>query len=124
MTLEDVAEIALRLPETVQDEPFGPDIDVYKVAGRIFVFRVLDTVRPRIALKCDPDLASLLRGQYAAVTPGHHLNKRHWNSVALDGSIPEDALWEMIQHSYERVIAKLPKATRARIAHELDSRTG
>jgi predicted DNA-binding protein (MmcQ/YjbR family) len=67
-------------------------------------------------LKCDPDLAAGLRARYAAVTPGYHLNKRHWNTVALDGSVPDEELLELIDHSYELVVARLSRAERKGLA--------
>jgi predicted DNA-binding protein (MmcQ/YjbR family) len=66
-----------------------------------------------ISLKCDPDLAIELRLQFAAVNPGYHLNKRHWNTVHLDGTIPDDDVVQMVTHSYQQVVAGLPKSVRA-----------
>ena len=68
-----------------------------------------------VTLKCDPDLALHLRVRCVAVRPGYHTNKRHWNTVDLDGSIEDDELREMIEHSYELVVSQLPRAKRARI---------
>ena len=65
-----------------------------------------------INLKCDPDAAVELRGQYPAITAGYHLSKRHWNTVMLDGSVPEDKLFDLIGHSYELVMAGLTRAER------------
>jgi len=112
MTSQEITDFALSFPETTEVHPFGPVPDVYKVAGRIFLFLIPEADRPRIALKCEPTLALLLREKYPAVTPGYHLNKVHWNSLELDGSIPDDELQEMIHHSFDQVVAKLPKAKR------------
>ena len=68
--------------------------------------------RRAVSLKCDPLLAAGLRARYAAVTPGYHLNKRHWNTVALDGSVPDEELTDLIDHSYEQVVARLTRAQR------------
>ena len=76
---------------------------------------VLETWSPEpgsVSLKCDPDLAVGLRRRYAAITAGYHLNKRHWNTVTLDGSVPEDELLDLIGHSYELVVASLSRAGR------------
>ncbi|WP_443034091.1 MmcQ/YjbR family DNA-binding protein [Streptomyces sp. CA2R106] len=115
VTPEQVAELALDLPETAEENPFGPGVDVYKVAGRIFAILSPDTDPPSVSLKCDPALSLHLRDRYPAVTPGYHLNKKHWNTVALDGTIPPDELDDLVAHSYSCVVAGLPKATRDRL---------
>ncbi|MFI0412465.1 MmcQ/YjbR family DNA-binding protein [Actinomadura sp. 3N508] len=96
----------------VEDYPFGDEVAVFKVAGRMFALVPLGSAEESISLKCDPDLAVDLRGRYPAITAGYHLNKRHWNTVTLDGSVPEDELLELIDHSYELVVARLTKAQR------------
>src|SRR5690606_9566295 len=78
----------LALPEAEETFPFGPDVVVYKVRGKIFALALLDDVPPRLNLKCDPDRALELRDRYPGITPGYHMNKRHWNTVRLDGSVP------------------------------------
>jgi predicted DNA-binding protein (MmcQ/YjbR family) len=113
---EDVERVALELPETVVDHAFGPETNVYKVAGKVFGIMVPTDDPPRVTLKCEPSLALELRAQFPAVTPGYHTNKRHWNTVTLDGTVPDDEVREMIEHSYERVVATLPKAVRTRLA--------
>jgi len=90
--------------------PFGPDTLVFKVGGKMFALTSLNTPPLWVSLKCDPELAELLRAKYDAVEPGYHLNKRHWNSVCLDGSVPEEVVAELIDHSYELVIKGLRKA--------------
>jgi predicted DNA-binding protein (MmcQ/YjbR family) len=110
-----IAELARGLPETTEENPFGPQVDVYKVAGKVFAILSAHEQPPTVALKCDPDLALHLRDHYPAVTPGYHLNKKHWNSVALDGSIPPDEIDELVEHSYSCVVAGLPKAARDRL---------
>lgn len=116
MTPEDVARVALGLPESVLDHPFGPDVNVYKVAGKVFAILEPAGDPPQVTLKCDPSLALELRAQFPGVVPGYHTNKRHWNTVVLDGSVPADEIREMVEHSWERVVATLPKAVRARLA--------
>ncbi len=108
----------LQRPEAIEDFPFGPDVYVYKVAGKMFATLGSDAGMSREAgigrmnLKCDPDEAEFLRTMFAAVLPGYHMNKRHWNTVALDGSIPRGEIERMIDRSYGLVVRSLPKAQR------------
>ena len=99
----------------VEDYPFGDGVAVYKVGGRMFALVSLDGDPGSVNLKCDPDLVLELRARYPAVRPGYHQDKRHWNTVELDGSIPESELREMIEQSYELVVSRLPRADRARL---------
>ncbi|HEX3781486.1 MAG TPA: MmcQ/YjbR family DNA-binding protein [Pseudonocardiaceae bacterium] len=115
MSPEQVAALALEFAEVTEERPFGPDNDVYKVAGKVFALLSAQEDPPRVSLKCEPSLAVHLREQYEAITPGYHLNKRHWNTVLLDGSVPAYEIAEMVEHSYLRVVAGLPKATRLRL---------
>jgi predicted DNA-binding protein (MmcQ/YjbR family) len=85
------------------------------VASKIFALAPLDEVPATANLKCDPDLALELRDRYEQVRPGHHMNKKHWNTVELDGGIPDPDLRKMIDHSYELVVKRLPKAARAKL---------
>lgn len=96
---------------TTEEFPFGDDVRVLKVMGKMFALIPLDDP-PRISLKCDPGWAELLRSAYPAVQPGYHLNKRHWNTVTSDGTIPDDEILEMIDHSYNLVVKGLKKADR------------
>jgi len=90
--------------------PFGPDVVVFKVGGKIFALAALDELPTTVNLKCDPDLALDLRDRYEEVRPGYHMNKKHWNTVELEAGIPDVELRKMIDHSYELVIKGLPKA--------------
>lgn len=99
-------------PGSVEDYPFGDEVAVFKVASRMFALVSLGRAPGSISLKCDPGLAADLRGRYAAITPGYHLNKRHWNTVMLDGSVPEAEVLELIDHSYDRVLAGLTRSQR------------
>ena len=94
--------------------PFGPENSVFKVAGKIFAISRLERAPSlRVSLKCEPGLAEQLRASHRAITPGYHLNKRHWNTFALDdGSIPDAMVRDMIEDSYDLIVAKLPKRTR------------
>lgn len=95
-----------------EEFPFGEDVLVFKVMGKMFALMNPDDVPPRINLKCDPERALELREQYEAVQPGYHMNKKHWNTVAPDGTIPDDLVRDLINHSYELVVASLKKADR------------
>jgi predicted DNA-binding protein (MmcQ/YjbR family) len=109
-----IAECSAK-PASVEDYPFGDQVAVFKVAGRMFALVLLGPPPGIVSLKCDPDLAAELRARYTAITPGYHLNKRHWNTVTLDGSVPDDELQELVDHSYELVVARLTKAERNRL---------
>jgi predicted DNA-binding protein (MmcQ/YjbR family) len=89
--------------------PFGPDNIVFKVGGKMFALLAFEEVPPRANLKCDPDLALELRDRYEQVEPGYHMNKKHWNTVVLDGVIPDGEIRKMIDHSYDLVVQSLPK---------------
>lgn len=112
ITAAHVTHFAMSLPGAVEDHPFGLTPDVYKVGGKIFAILSPDAEPPAVSVKCEPSLALELRERYEAVSPGYHLSKRHWNTVALDGDVPREALDEMIRHSYDLIVAKLPKADR------------
>jgi predicted DNA-binding protein (MmcQ/YjbR family) len=98
-----------------EEFPFDESNSVFKVAGKIFALSRLDGVPLRVSLKCDPDIAVQLRITYPAITGGYHLNKRHWNTVVLDGSVPVDLVRDMIEDSYDLVVAGLPRERRERL---------
>jgi predicted DNA-binding protein (MmcQ/YjbR family) len=115
MTRDEVLEVCEGLPGAVEDYPFGDEVAVFKVGGKMFALVLLTGSPGIVNLKCDPDLALELRARFPAVRPGYHANKRHWNTVELDGSVEDDELRAMIGHSYELVLRKLPKRERTRI---------
>jgi predicted DNA-binding protein (MmcQ/YjbR family) len=92
--------------------PFGPETSVFKVAGKMFALSALGADSLRVSLKCEPPLAEALRAAHEAVIPGYHLNKRHWNTVIIDGSLPEQMLADMVEDSYDLVVSALPAARR------------
>jgi predicted DNA-binding protein (MmcQ/YjbR family) len=102
----------LSLPGAEETFPFGPKTSVFKAGGRMFALSQLGADSLRVSLKCESDLAEALRGAHAAVLPGYHLNKRHWNTVVVDGSLPEDTIRDMTEDSYDLVVSKLPPAGR------------
>ena len=98
----------LSFPGSVETFPFGPDVSVFKVSGKMFALSQLDAESLRVSVKCEPDLAEALRETHDAVIPGYHLNKRHWNTVIIDGSLPDETIRELIEDSYDLVVGKLP----------------
>ena len=115
MDLAQFREYCLSKPGATESMPFGPDVLVFKVGGKVFALAALDEVPTRVNLKCDPDLALDLRDRYEQVTPGYHMNKKHWNTVETEGGIPDIELRKMIDHSYDLVARSLPKP-RAKVA--------
>jgi Uncharacterized protein conserved in bacteria len=100
---ETFREFCLAKPGATEGNPFGEDPLVFKVQGKIFALMSLDTIPPQVNLKCDPDRALELRDSYEQVQPGYHMNKKHWNTVILDGALSDRLIKEMIDHSYELV---------------------
>jgi predicted DNA-binding protein (MmcQ/YjbR family) len=98
-----------------EEFPFGEGVSVFKVAGKMFALSMLERRPLKVSLKCEPELAHQFRKSYPAVQPGYHLNKRHWNTVTLDGSLPDGLVRDMIEDSYDLVVAALPRATRERL---------
>jgi predicted DNA-binding protein (MmcQ/YjbR family) len=109
--MEALIDYCLAKQGATKEYPFGPEPLVAKVGGKMFAL----VSGASISLKCDPVIAENLREQYEAVTPGYHLSKKHWNSIHVDGSIPEEELKDMIDHSYGLVLKGLPKAIQNRI---------
>jgi predicted DNA-binding protein (MmcQ/YjbR family) len=103
-------------PGVTEERPFGPQTTVFKVEGKLFALSALESEPPlKLSLKCEPELAEALRRDYEAVIPGYHLNKRHWNTVVLDGSLPDAMVLDMLEDSYDLVVSALPRATRERL---------
>jgi predicted DNA-binding protein (MmcQ/YjbR family) len=115
MDLAQFREYCLSKPRATESTPFGPDVLVFKVSGKMFALAALDEVPTTVNLKCDPDLALELRDRYEQITPGYHMNKKHWNTVEIQGGIPDPELRKMIDHSYDLVAKCLPKP-RAKVA--------
>jgi len=107
VTLADFIEHCLVKKGVEETTPFGPDVLVYKVGGKIFALTRPDEFPPRVNLKCDPDRALELRDEYASVIPGYHMNKNHWNTVILDDILPSDLVCALIDHSYDLVVKGL-----------------
>jgi predicted DNA-binding protein (MmcQ/YjbR family) len=96
----------------IEDFPFGLQPSVFKVAGKMFALSALDRTPLEVSVKCEPEVAVDLRRGYAGIRPGHHLNKRHWNTITLDGSVPEELVRDLIEDSYDLVVSALPRRVR------------
>jgi predicted DNA-binding protein (MmcQ/YjbR family) len=116
MQSDTFREYCLGKAGATESSPFGPDNLVFKVGGKMFALLALDEIPPAANLKCNPDRALELRDRYEEVTPGYHMNKKHWNTVQLVGGIPEAEIRQMIDHSYALVLQSLPRAQRERLA--------
>jgi predicted DNA-binding protein (MmcQ/YjbR family) len=110
MDLAPFRDYCLSKPGAIEGAPFGPDVLVFKVGGKMFALAVLDQVPTTVNLKCDPDWALDLRDRYEQVRSGYHMNKKHWNTVEIEGSIPDAELRKMIDHSYGLVVESLPRS--------------
>ena len=111
----ELRDHCLSFPGSEETFPFGPNTSVFKVAGKMFALSRLAERPVRVSLKCEPQLAEQLRGAHAAVLPGYHLNKRHWNTVIIDGSLPERMIRDMIEDSYDLVVSRLPADRRGEL---------
>lgn len=109
MDIEQLQEYCLSKKGTEETLPFGPDTLVYKVGGKVYLLTGLDEEILSFNVKCDPEKAIELREQYSCVVPGYHMNKKHWNTIVVDGSIPTRILKDWIDHSYELVVKSLSK---------------
>lgn len=112
MDYEHTRSYLLSKPEAIEDFPFGSDVAVMKVVGKMFATLTEKDGIASTNLKCDPHEALMLRDIFSAVKPGYHMNKRHWNTVVLDGSVPVGEIERMIDHSYALVVNNLRKAER------------
>ena len=112
MELPDVIDHCLKLPGAEETQPFGPEALVYKVCGKMFAVTSPEDFPASINLKCDPERAIELRDEYKGIKPGWHMNKKHWNTVVLDGTVPPKLVRELVEHSYQLVVDALPKKLR------------
>lgn len=114
MTPDELRTYCLGLNGAGEEWPFqgSPGVSTFKVGGKIFAISALDDSPLTVSLKCEPELAVQLRNAHPAVTPGYHLNKRHWNTVTLDGTLPDRMVRDLIEDSYDLVVAGLPRRER------------
>ena len=116
MNLESLRDYCLKLSGVTEELPFGPDTLVFKVMGKVFLLTSLDGTPLSFNVKCDPEKAEELRADFSEVLPGYHMNKKHWNTIQVTGSIPSDLLFEWVKDSYDLVARSLTKAAK----HELE----
>jgi predicted DNA-binding protein (MmcQ/YjbR family) len=102
----------LEQPGAIEDFPFGPEHSVFKVAGKMFALSALERTPLAVSVKCEPELAVALRNSHPAIRPGYHLNKRHWNTITLDGTLSDQHVRDMIEDSYDLVVSALPRRVR------------
>lgn len=108
----ELRDRCLSFPGAEETFPFGPNTSVFKVDGKMFALSRLAKEPLEVSLKCEPLLAEQLRDAHPAVLPGYHLNKRHWNTVVIDGSLPDQMIKDMIEDSYDLVVSRLPSSRR------------
>ena len=113
-------EHCLAFPGALETFPFGSETSVFKVEGKMFALSRLAGSPLRVSLKCEPALAEQLRQMHDAVTPGYHLNKKHWNTVLLDGSLPDRLIRDMVEDSYDLVVSRLPASRRRALGWHRD----
>ncbi|QJB33321.1 MmcQ/YjbR family DNA-binding protein [Chitinophaga oryzae] len=115
MDIEQFCQYCISLPGVTEEFPFGEQTLVYKVCGKMFALTDLEEFSS-VNLKCDPDEAVELRERYEGVTPGWHMNKKHWNTVDMHSNIPNKLILQWIKNSYDLVVASLPKKEREKLA--------
>lgn len=115
MNIESISEYCLKKKGVTEDFPFDVDTLAIRVMNKIFLLASLEKVPLQINLKCDPEYAIELRERYDSIQPGFHMNKSHWNTVTLDGSIPQSELKNMIDHSYDQVVKGLKKSDKEKL---------
>ena len=112
MNVEELRNYCLALKSVEETLPFGPDTLVFKVAGKMFAAMGLEWEETAINLKCDPERAEQLRDQHEDVIPGYHMSKNHWNTVYTERGLDQELITDLIDHSYDLVVSKLPKKIR------------
>jgi predicted DNA-binding protein (MmcQ/YjbR family) len=115
MTLPFLREYCLAKPGSTEDTPFDANTLCFRVCGKIYALVDMDRFES-INLKCDPERAVELREQYEGISPGYHMNKKHWNTVKLGGSVPDPVLLQLVDHSYQLVLNSLPKRIQSSIS--------
>ncbi|MGW6358025.1 MmcQ/YjbR family DNA-binding protein [Streptomyces sp. NPDC055092] len=114
MTPQELRALCLSFNAAVEEFPFNPDTSVFKVLGKLFALTNLDARPLTVNLKCDPEDAVRLRAEHDAIVPGWHMNKRHWNTVTV-GELPDRMVRELVEDSYDLVVAGLPRAERLKL---------
>ncbi|MEM1096914.1 MAG: MmcQ/YjbR family DNA-binding protein [Bacteroidota bacterium] len=116
MTFDSLRTYCLAKPGATEDCPFGPDVLVFRVMGKMFALTNIEKLPTTVNLKCDPERALELRATYEAVQPGYHMNKNHWNTIAIRSDLPDEEIRELIDHSYALVAKSLKRAQRDALA--------
>lgn len=117
MDIESLRDYCLSLPNATEDMPFGDDTLVFKVGGKIFLLTNLEGPLS-INLKCEPEYAITLREEHSSIRPGFHMNKKHWNTVDMDGLLSDKFIIELINHSYQQVYLTLSKKVKSDLVNE------
>jgi predicted DNA-binding protein (MmcQ/YjbR family) len=118
MNIEELRDYCLSMNGVEETLPFGPDILVFKVSNKVFLLTGLDNTPLQFNIKCDPEKALELRDKYTSVIPGYHMNKKHWNTIIVDGSVNDRLLYEWITDSYNLVVKGLPKSEQKKLNNE------
>jgi predicted DNA-binding protein (MmcQ/YjbR family) len=114
MDPNELRDLLLDHPAVTEEQPFGPDVIVYKVLGKMYALSAYESPLT-VNLKCEPNYALELRNQFEAVNPGFHMNKKHWNTVTIDGSISKETIQELIQHSCNQVVKGMTKKEQEKV---------
>ncbi len=122
--LEFAMATAAQLPAVTHEHPFGPEWEVFKVVGKVFLLATEVPGQPVVTLKCEPEHSRALQQQYAEVVPGYHMNKQHWLTIRAGGAVPQDLVDELVRNSYELVVAGLPRTKRPTGAGQAHGRPG
>ncbi len=116
MNIELFRDYCLAKKGVIEDFPFDQEVLVFKVMEKIFALTDV-TLFKSINLKCDPERAIELREKFPSIIPGYHMNKKHWNTVEIDGSLSDQFIEELVTHSYDLVVEKLPKAIKSQLSN-------
>ncbi len=122
MRAAELRDHCLAFPGSAETFPFGPETSVFKVSGKMFAVSRLAQRPLQVSVKCDPTLAEQLREAHPAVLPGYHLNKRHWNTLIIDGSLPDRMIEDMLEDSFDLVVSGLPRSRRRAVGWRADPR--
>jgi predicted DNA-binding protein (MmcQ/YjbR family) len=115
MTAAELRKLCLGFPGATEEFPFGTETSVFKVEGKIFALSALRSRPLQVSLKCEPEMAEQLRAAHEAIVPGYHLNKRHWNTVTIDGSLSDAMVGDMVEDSYDLVVAAMSQRVREKL---------
>ena len=118
MNVEDISEYCLIKMGVTEDFPFDEETLVFKVMGKMFALIPLERIPLQINLKCEPELAVELRERYEAVQPGYHMNKKHWNTILVDGTLRNELIYRWIDDSYNLVVKVLRKTEKEKLQNK------